>query len=147
LSEEDFHKVIETNLFSVFSVSRLVAKYMLKARYGRIVNLSSVVGFTGNPGQANYAASKAGIIALTKTLALEYASRGVTVNAVAPGFIETDMTSKLPPKAVESFLARIPLGHLGTPEGVAAAVAYLVSPKASYITGQTIHVNGGLYMP
>jgi 3-oxoacyl-[acyl-carrier protein] reductase len=146
MSREDFHKVLEINLWGAFSLSRIVAREMLKARSGRIVNITSVVGFTGNPGQANYAASKAGIVGLTKTLALEYAQRGVTVNAVAPGFIETDMTGKLPEKARETFLSRIPLGYFGKPRDVAAAVLFLASDGAAYITGQTIHVNGGLYM-
>jgi 3-oxoacyl-[acyl-carrier protein] reductase len=146
MSLEDWHKLMEVNLFGVFSLSRLAARYMLKARSGRIVNISSVVAFTGNPGQANYTAAKAGIIGLTKTLALEYASRGVTVNAVAPGFISTDMTEALSEERKKDFLARIPIGVLGKPEDVAASVAFLISEGASYITGQTIHVNGGLYM-
>ncbi|MDR2405066.1 MAG: 3-oxoacyl-[acyl-carrier-protein] reductase [Deltaproteobacteria bacterium] len=146
MSDEDFRKVIEVDLFSVFSLSRTAAKYMLKAQSGRIINISSVVAFTGNPGQANYSAAKAGIIGLTKTLALEYASRGITVNAVAPGFIDTDMTKALDPKIVEALVARIPMNRKGTPEDVAAAVSFLSSPEASYITGQTLHVNGGFYL-
>ncbi|MDR2461504.1 MAG: 3-oxoacyl-[acyl-carrier-protein] reductase [Deltaproteobacteria bacterium] len=146
LSKEDWDKVLEVNLFGAFLVSRLCAKHMLKARYGRIINLSSVVGFSGNPGQANYSASKAGLIGLTKTLALEYASRGVTVNAVAPGFISTDMTEKLSQEQKAAYLEKIPLKSFGSPDDVANAIAFLASDKASYITGQTLHVNGGLYL-
>jgi 3-oxoacyl-[acyl-carrier protein] reductase len=146
MTREEFTKVMETNLWGVFSLSRIAGREMLKARSGRIINISSIVGFTGNPGQANYASSKAGVIGLTKTLALEYAPRGVTVNAVAPGFIETDMTSKLPQSVQENFLSRIPLGYFGKPADVAEAVFFLASDSAAYITGQTIHVNGGLYM-
>jgi 3-oxoacyl-[acyl-carrier protein] reductase len=146
LSDEDFRRIVEVDLFSVFSLCRAAARHMLKARSGRIINMSSVVAFTGNPGQANYSAAKAGVAGLTRTLALEYASRGVTVNAVAPGFIDTDMTRAIPAKASEALLYRIPLGRMGEPEEVAAAVAFLASDAAGYITGQTIHVNGGMYM-
>jgi 3-oxoacyl-[acyl-carrier protein] reductase len=146
MSDEDFHKVLEVDLFSVFSLSRTAAKIMLKQQSGRIINISSVVAFTGNPGQANYSAAKAGVIGLTKTLALEYASRSITVNAVAPGFIQTDMTKGLDKKVQDALLARIPLARMGTAEEVAEAVAFLASDKAGYITGQTIHVNGGLYL-
>lgn len=138
--------VLDTNLGGAFRCTRIAAKQMLKQRSGRIVNIASVVGATGNPGQANYVASKAGIIGLTKAVALELASRGITVNTVAPGFIGTDMTTALPEKAREAMVARIPLGRVGTPEDVAAAVAFLVSPQAAYITGQVVHVNGGMYM-
>jgi 3-oxoacyl-[acyl-carrier protein] reductase len=146
MSDEDFKSVMDVDLFSVFNVTRVCARYMLKARSGRVINLSSVVAFTGNPGQANYSAAKAGIIGLTRTLALEYAPRGVTVNAVAPGFIDTEMTRAIPEKAAEALKGRIPFGRMGTPEEAAAAVAFLASDAAGYITGQTIHVNGGLYM-
>ncbi|MDR1165332.1 MAG: 3-oxoacyl-[acyl-carrier-protein] reductase [Deltaproteobacteria bacterium] len=146
LSDEDFDRVLRVNLFGAFAMARAAAKPMLKARAGRIINMTSVVAFTGNPGQANYAASKGAIVSLTKTLALEYASRGITVNAVAPGFVNTDLTASLPEAAVEAFRGRIPLGRLGEPGDVAAAVAFLASDEAAYITGQTIHVNGGLYM-
>ncbi|MDR2339873.1 MAG: 3-oxoacyl-[acyl-carrier-protein] reductase [Deltaproteobacteria bacterium] len=146
MKDEDFKKVLDVDLFSVFSLSRTAGKLMLKQEGGRIINISSIVAFTGNPGQANYAAAKAGIIGLTRTLALEYAPRGVTVNAVAPGFIDTDMTKGLDHKIQEALLARIPMGRKGTPDDVAAAVAFLASDAASYVTGQTIHVNGGSYL-
>ncbi|MDR2199744.1 MAG: 3-oxoacyl-[acyl-carrier-protein] reductase [Deltaproteobacteria bacterium] len=146
MTDEDFREVLEVDLFSVFSLSRTAGAVMLKQKSGRIINVSSVVAFTGNPGQANYAAAKAGVVGLTKTLALEYASRGVTVNAVAPGFIHTDMTKNLSGKIKDALLARVPLGRMGDPEDVAAAVAFLASPGAAYVTGQTIHVNGGLYL-
>jgi 3-oxoacyl-[acyl-carrier protein] reductase len=120
---------------------------MMKERRGRIVNLTSVVGLTGNPGQANYAAAKAGLLGLTKSLAQELASRNITVNAVAPGFIDTDMTRALSEEQRASLLTRVPLGRLGLPEEIAAAVLFLVSPPAAYITGETLHVNGGMYMP
>ncbi|MDR1040026.1 MAG: 3-oxoacyl-[acyl-carrier-protein] reductase [Deltaproteobacteria bacterium] len=145
MSDEDFRDVLDADLFSVFCVTRAAARPMLKARSGRIINVSSVVAFTGNPGQANYCAAKAGIVGLTRALALEYAPRGVTVNAVAPGFIDTDMTRAIPEKAAEALKARIPLGRMGTPDEAAAAVAFLASDAAAYVTGQTIHVNGGLY--
>ncbi|MDR1921280.1 MAG: 3-oxoacyl-[acyl-carrier-protein] reductase [Candidatus Adiutrix sp.] len=146
LSDEDWRAVLEANLFGAFACSRPAAKVMMKQRRGRIINLSSVVAFSGNPGQANYCASKAGLVGLTKSMALELASRGVTVNAVAPGFIATDMTSKLDEKLRESFVGRIPAGRFGSPEDVAEVVAFLAGDGAAYVTGQTIHVNGGLYL-
>jgi 3-oxoacyl-[acyl-carrier protein] reductase len=146
MSDEDFAKVIAVNLAGTFNCARAAARFMMRQRSGRIISLSSVVAFTGNPGQANYCASKAGLVAMTKSLALELAPRGVTVNAVAPGFIETDMTGALDDKARAALLGRIPLGAVGRPEDVAEAVAYLASGVAAYVTGQTIHVNGGLYM-
>ncbi len=146
MKEEDWDSVIDVNLKSVFLCSKEAVKAMAKKRYGRIINIASVVAFTGNPGQANYSASKAGIVGLTKTTAKEYASRGITVNAVAPGFIMTAMTEKLPENVKEEMLKTIPLGKFGTPEDVANAVVFLASPEAGYITGQVIHVNGGMYM-
>lgn len=146
LSDDDWHTVLEANLFSCFACSRAAAKVMMKQRGGRIINLSSVVAFTGNVGQSNYCASKAGIVGLTRALALELASRGVTVNAVAPGFIETDMTGVLDEKVKEQLAARIPSGRLGSVDDVAEAVAFLAGSGAAYITGQTIHVNGGMYL-
>jgi 3-oxoacyl-[acyl-carrier protein] reductase len=146
LSDEDWRKVLEANLFGAFNCARAAARIMMKARKGRIISLSSVVAFCGNPGQANYAASKAGLVAMTKCLALELAGRGITVNTVAPGFIETDMTRALPDKVRAALLTRIPLGAIGRPEDVAEAVAFLASEGSGYITGQTIHVNGGMYL-
>ncbi len=146
MSEEAFDQVIATNLKGAFNTIRFVSRQMLKQKSGRIINLSSVVGVTGNAGQANYAASKAGIIGLTKAAARELASRGITVNAIAPGFIETDMTSVLPEKAREASVAQIPLGSFGKPEQVAAAAAFLASEDAGYITGQVLHVDGGMVM-
>jgi 3-oxoacyl-[acyl-carrier protein] reductase len=142
----DWDTVLDTNLKGAFNCMKLVAKAMIRQRSGRIINVSSVVGVRGNPGQANYVASKAGIIGLAKAAALELASRGITVNVVAPGYIETDMTAALGEKAREVMLAQIPLGRAGSPEDVAAAVVFLSSQQAAYITGQVIHVNGGMYM-
>lgn len=146
MKQEDWDAVITTNLTSVFTATRESVKVMAKQRYGRIVNISSVVGFMGNAGQANYSASKAGMIGLTKTVAREYAARGITVNAVAPGFIATDMTAVISEKMREELLRSIPAGKLGTPGDVAEAVAYLAAPVSGYVTGQCIHVNGGMYM-
>lgn len=146
MSEEDFDKVIDTNLKGAFNTIRFASRQMLKQRSGRIINMSSVSGVAGNAGQANYAASKAGLIGLTKAAARELASRGVTVNAIAPGFIETDMTDVLSEKVKETAVAQIPLGRFGKPEQVAAAVAFLASQEAGYITGQTLHVDGGMVM-
>jgi 3-oxoacyl-[acyl-carrier protein] reductase len=147
MKPEDWDAVITTNLTSVFRLSKACVKRMMKERHGCIVNLTSVVGVTGNAGQANYAAAKAGLIGFTKSLAKELASRGITVNAVAPGFIDTDMTRGLSEEQKAALLAQIPMARLGSPEDVAAAVLFLVSPQASYITGETLHVNGGMYMP
>jgi 3-oxoacyl-[acyl-carrier protein] reductase len=146
MKEVDWDAVLSVNLKSVFNCTQAVARYMMKQRYGRIVNIASVVGAMGNAGQANYAASKAGIMGFTKSVARELASRNVTVNAVAPGFIETEMTARLPEKAREAFLSQIPLGRAGQPEDVSKLVRFLVSDEASYITGQVIHLNGGMYM-
>lgn len=144
--EEDWKLVLNVNLTGVFNCTKAVSKVMLKQRGGRIVNMTSIVGVIGNPGQAAYAAAKAGIIGFTKTIAKELAPRGITVNAVAPGFIETDMTMGLSDKTKSYFLSQIPLQRFGTPRDVAEVVRFLVSDKASYITGQVIHVNGGMYM-
>jgi 3-oxoacyl-[acyl-carrier protein] reductase len=146
MSEADWDAVLAVNLKSVFNCTQAAVKEMVKQRYGRIVNISSVTGQIGNVGQANYAASKAGIMGFTKTVAREVASRAITVNAVAPGFIDTDMTAVLPEKVKEKFMEQIPLGRMGTPEDVAEAVYWLCSDAAGYITGQVIHVNGGMYM-
>ena len=146
MSEEDWDLVLDTNLKGSFNFIQGVMRPMVKQRSGRIINISSVAGLAGNAGQANYSASKSGLIGLTKTLALELASRSITVNAVAPGFIETDMTKDLTPTALAAVTAMTPLGRLGKPEEVAAAVRFLASPQASYITGQVIPVNGGMYM-
>ena len=143
---DEWHEVVDTNLNSMFRVTKLCLKGMTKARWGRIINISSVVGASGNPGQTNYAASKAGIEGFTRSLAKEIGSRGVTVNSVAPGFIDTDMTSSLSETQVDSLLAQIPLRRLGTPQEIASVVRFLVSEKANYITGETIHVNGGMFM-
>ena len=146
MSEDEWDRVIRINLKSVFNCTQAVTRSMLKKRCGCIINISSVVGIIGNAGQTNYSASKAGILGFTKSIAREVAARGVRVNAVAPGFIDTEMTAFLPEKAKEAFLEQIPLKRIGRPEDVAEAVYWLCSPSAGYITGQTIHVNGGLFM-
>lgn len=146
MKEEDWDSVLSVNLKGVFLCSKEAVKVMSKQRYGRIVNIASVVAFMGNPGQANYSASKAGIVGLTKTVAREYASRGITVNAVAPGFITTAMTDALPDNMKEEMKKAIPLGRFGSIEDVAGAVLFLASPGSGYITGQVLHVNGGMYM-
>ena len=146
LKDEDWDAVLDTNLKAVFRMSRAVMRTMMKQRYGRIVNITSVVGASGNPGQANYAAAKAGVAGMTRALARELGSRGITVNCVAPGFIATDMTDKLSDEQHKALLGQIPLGQLGKPSDVAHAVAYLASPEAAYVTGQELHVNGGMYM-
>jgi len=146
MKPEDWDQVIATNLTSVFRLSKACLRRMMKERRGRIVNLTSIVGVTGNPGQANYAAAKAGVLGFTKSLAQEVASRGITVNAVAPGFIDTDMTRALTEEQRSALLARIPMGRLGSAADVAATVLFLCSGPAGYITGETLHVNGGMYM-
>jgi 3-oxoacyl-[acyl-carrier protein] reductase len=146
MKDADWDEVMETNLKSVFRLSRAVMRGMMKARWGRIINITSVVGASGNPGQANYAAAKAGVVGMAKSLARELGSRNITVNCVAPGFIDTDMTRALPDDQKNALLAQIPLGRLGRPEDIAAAVAYLASPAAAYVTGAVLHVNGGMYM-
>ncbi|MBU9720382.1 MULTISPECIES: 3-oxoacyl-[acyl-carrier-protein] reductase [Bacillaceae] len=146
MKEEDFDAVIDTNLKGVFNCSKAVTRPMMKQRYGRIINISSVVGVLGNAGQANYVASKAGVIGLTKSMARELANRNILVNAIAPGFIETDMTDALSDELTEEMLKQIPLGKLGSPEQVAAVVTFLASEAASYMTGQTLHVDGGMVM-
>ncbi|MGU7779493.1 3-oxoacyl-ACP reductase FabG [Burkholderia sp. PU8-34] len=146
MKDEDWDAVIDTNLKSVFRLSRAVLRPMMKARGGRIINITSVVGSAGNPGQANYAAAKAGVAGMTRALAREIGSRGITVNCVAPGFIDTDMTKTLPEEQQTALKTQIPLGRLGSPEDIAHAVAFLASPQAGYITGTTLHVNGGMYM-
>jgi 3-oxoacyl-[acyl-carrier protein] reductase len=147
MKQDDWEAVIQTNLASVFRLSKAVLRGMMKARTGRIVSITSVVGLTGNPGQANYAAAKAGILGFTKSLAREVGSRGITVNAIAPGFIDTDMTRALNEAQREALNAQIPLGRLGQPADIAGAVAFLCSADGAYITGETLHVNGGMYMP
>ena len=147
MKDEDWDAIINTNLSSVFRTSKAVLRGMMKARKGRIISIASVVGITGNPGQANYAAAKAGIIAFSKSLAKEIGSRGITVNVVAPGFIQTDMTDNLPEDAKNALMQQIALGRLGAPVDIAEAVAFLASPAAAYITGETMNVNGGMYMP
>ena len=146
MKDADWDEVMDTNLRSVFRLSRAVMRGMMKARWGRIVNITSVVGASGNPGQANYAAAKAGVVGMTKSLARELGSRDITVNCVAPGFIDTDMTRALSEEQRKALLEQIPLGRLGAPADVAAAVAYLVSPGGAYVTGAVLHVNGGMYM-
>lgn len=146
MSEDDWDTVISTNLSSIYRMSKAVLRPMMKARKGRIISISSVVGHMGNAGQANYAAAKAGMTGFSKSLASEVGSRGITVNCVAPGFIETDMTAKLPEDIKTQMLARVPLGRLGNVNEIAATVAFLASPNAAYISGETIHVNGGMYM-
>ncbi len=146
LKDDDFDAVIDTNLRAVFRLCRAVTRPMMKQRHGRIINITSVVGAMGNPGQANYAASKAGVAGMTRALAKELGSRGITVNCVAPGFIETDMTAALPEAQQQALLAQIPLGHLGKPTDIAAVVAFLAGPGGAYVTGQEWHVNGGMAM-
>ena len=146
MKDEDWDAIIDTNLSSVYRTSKAVMRGMMKARKGRIINIASVIGLTGNAGQSNYAAAKAGIIAFSKSLAKEIGSRGVTVNVVAPGFIQTDMTDSLPEDAKQALMAQIALGRLGSPADIAEAVAFLAGPAAAYITGETLHVNGGMYM-
>jgi 3-oxoacyl-[acyl-carrier protein] reductase len=146
MKDADWDEVMDTNLKAVFRLSRAVMRGMMKARWGRIINITSVVGASGNAGQANYAAAKAGVVGMTKSLARELGSRGITVNCVAPGFIDTDMTRALSEEQRDALLAQIPLGRLGAAADVAAAVAYLASPAAGYVTGTVLHVNGGMYM-
>jgi 3-oxoacyl-[acyl-carrier protein] reductase len=146
MKEEEWDSVVAVNLKGVFNFSKALIRHMIRNRYGRIVNISSVVGLIGNLGQTNYAASKAGVLGLTKSLAREVASRGITVNAVAPGFIATAMTERLPEDVQKQFLGVIPMGRFGAPEEVAQAVNFLLSDEASYITGQVININGGMFM-
>ncbi len=146
MTEEDFDKVIATNLKGVFNYSKLISKHMMKNKYGKVINISSVVGITGNPGQVNYVASKAGVIGFTKSMAKEFGTKNITVNAVAPGFIESDMTSKMNEKAIDAMLGMIPLKRAGKPEDVAKVVSFLASNAANYITGQVIKVDGGMVM-
>lgn len=146
MKDDDWNAVMNVNLKGTFNCMKLAAKTMMMQRYGRIINIASVVGVSGNPGQANYVASKAGVIGLTKAVARELASRNITVNAVAPGYIDTDMTSSLSETAKTAMINQIPLGRIGTPEDIAGVVAFLVSPAADYMTGQVIHVSGGMYM-
>jgi len=145
MKDEDWNEVINANLTGTFKITQLAVKKMMKKRYGKIINISSIIGFIGNVGQVNYATTKAGLIGFTKSLAKELASRNITVNAVAPGFIETDMTQQLPEDVKEKYMEQIPLGRFGKPEDVANVVLFLASDNASYITGETIHVNGGMY--
>lgn len=146
MKDEEWDAVMDTNLKAVFRMSRAVMRTMMKQRYGRIISITSVVGASGNPGQANYAAAKAGVAGMTRALARELGSRNITVNCVAPGFIETDMTASLPDEQQKVLVAQIPLGKLGQPSDIAHAVAYLASPQAAYVTGQELHVNGGMYL-
>ncbi|WP_200674365.1 3-oxoacyl-[acyl-carrier-protein] reductase [Persephonella atlantica] len=145
MKDEDWNQVLQTNLTGTFKITQLIVKGMMKKRWGRVINISSIIGFIGNPGQVNYATTKAGLIGFTKSLAKELASRNITVNAVAPGFIETDMTQELPAEIKEKYLEQIPLGRFGKPEDVASVVLFLASDMADYITGETVHVNGGMY--
>lgn len=147
MKDDEWSAVIDTNLGSVYRLSKACLRGMMKSKKGRIVNIASVVGLTGNPGQTNYSAAKAGMLGFTKSLAREVGSRGITVNAVAPGFIDTDMTRELPDAQRDALIAQIPLGSLGTVEDIANAVTFLVSDQAAYISGETLHVNGGMYMP
>jgi len=147
MKDEEWDDIIQTNLTSIFKLSKACLRAMVKARKGRIISIASVVGLTGNPGQTNYAAAKAGIFGFTKSLAREIGSRGITVNAVAPGFIDTDMTKTLPEAAKKALLQQIPLNRLGQVDEIASAVGFLASADAAYITGETINVNGGMYMP
>ena len=146
MKDDEWDSVLDTNLKAVFRMSRAVMRTMMKQRYGRIISITSVVGASGNPGQANYAAAKAGVAGMTRALARELGSRNITVNCVAPGFIDTDMTASLPEDQHKALLVQIPLGQLGKPADIAHAVAYLASPQASYVTGQELHVNGGMFM-
>ena len=146
MKDDEWDAVLDTNLKAVFRMSRAVMRTMMKQRYGRIINITSVVGSSGNPGQANYAAAKAGVAGMTRALARELGSRNITVNCVAPGFIETDMTAELPAEQHKALLSQIPLGQLGRPSDIAHAVLYLASPQAAYVTGQELHVNGGMFM-
>ncbi|MEP7370764.1 MAG: 3-oxoacyl-ACP reductase FabG [Nitrosospira sp.] len=146
MKDEEWDEIMETDLKSVFRLSRAVLRAMMKARYGRIINISSVVGATGNMGQANYAAAKAGIFGFSKSLAREVGSRNITVNCIAPGFVETDMTRALTDKQHQDLIQHVPLGRLAQPKEIASAVAFIASPDAGYITGATLHVNGGMYM-
>lgn len=146
MKDEEWDAVLETNLKAVFRMSRAVMRTMMKQRYGRIISITSVVGASGNPGQANYAAAKAGVAGMTRALARELGSRNITVNCIAPGFIATDMTAQLAEEQQKALLTQIPLGHLGQPEDIAHAVSFLASPQAAYITGQELHVNGGMFM-
>ena len=147
MKEDQWDDIINTNLTSIYRLSKAVVRKMMKAKKGRIINISSVVGLTGNPGQTNYSATKAGMLGFTKSLAREIGSRNITVNSVAPGFIDTDMTRELPEEQRTALIEQIPLNRLGDPDDIAAAVGFLASPAAAYITGETINVNGGMYMP
>lgn len=147
MKDDQWNDIIQTNLTSIFKLSKAVVRPMMKARKGRIINIASVVGLTGNAGQTNYSAAKAGILGFSKSLAREIGSRGITVNTVAPGFIDTDMTRELPEEQRETLISQIPLNKLGDPQDIANAVAFLASPEAAYITGETINVNGGMHMP
>ena len=147
MKDEQWADIIDTNLTSIFRLSKAVLRKMMKARTGRIINIGSVVGSTGNPGQTNYSAAKAGLLGFTKSLAREIGSRNITVNAIAPGFIDTDMTKELAEEQKAALIGSVPLGRLGDPADIASAVSFLAGPEASYITGETLHVNGGMYMP